>query len=65
MELSRGEQRVVELVERGLTNPEIAAILRVSRFTVRNQLASVFRKLQVSRRTELVYLLGRDRMHDR
>ncbi len=64
MGLSRGEQRVVDLVERGLTNPEIAAVLRVSRHTVRNQLASVFRKLQVSRRTELVYMLGRERMND-
>ena len=53
------EQRVVHLVERGLTNPEIAGVLGVSRHTIRNQLASVFSKLQVSRRAELVYLLGR------
>jgi DNA-binding NarL/FixJ family response regulator len=53
------EQRVVLLVERGLTNPEIAELLGVSRHTIRNQVASVFNKLQVSRRAELVYLLGR------
>ena len=53
------EQRVVHLVERGLTNPEIAGVLGVSRHTIRNQLASVFNKLHVSRRAELVYILGR------
>ncbi len=53
------EQRVVHLVERGLTNPEIAGLLGVSKNTIRNQLASVFGKLQVSRRAELVYVLGR------
>jgi len=52
------EQRVVHLVERGLTNPEIAEVLGVSRHTIRNQVASVFGKLQVSRRAELVYVLG-------
>jgi DNA-binding NarL/FixJ family response regulator len=59
MGVTRQEQRVVLLVERGLTNPEIAELLGVSRHTIRNQVASVFSKLQVSRRAELVYLLGR------
>jgi DNA-binding NarL/FixJ family response regulator len=59
MAVTPQEQRVVLLVERGLTNPEIAELLGVSRHTIRNQLASVFSKLQVSRRAELVYLLGR------
>ena len=59
MGVTRQEQRVVHLVERGLTNPEIAGMLGVSMHTIRNQLASVFGKLQVSRRAELVYLLGR------
>jgi DNA-binding CsgD family transcriptional regulator len=59
MGVTAQEQRVVRLVERGLTNPEIAEMLGVSRHTVRNQLASVFVKLQVSRRAELVYILGR------
>ena len=59
MGVTRQEQRVVHLVERGLTNPEIAGVLGVSIHTIRNQLASVFSKLQVSRRAELVYLLGR------
>jgi DNA-binding NarL/FixJ family response regulator len=52
------EQRVVHLVERGLTNAEIAGVLGVSRHTIRNQLASVFTKLEVSRRAELVYVIG-------
>ncbi len=52
------EFRVIALVERGLTNPEIAAVLSVSPNTVRNRLATAFRKLDVSRRAELVYHLG-------
>jgi LuxR family maltose regulon positive regulatory protein len=59
MGVTRQEQRVVHLVERGLTNAEIAHLLGVSRHTIRNQLASVFTKLEVSRRAELVYVLGR------
>jgi DNA-binding NarL/FixJ family response regulator len=59
MGVTRQEQRVVHLVERGLTNSEIAEVLGVSRHTIRNQLASVFTKLEVSRRAELVYVLGR------
>lgn len=64
MRVTRQEQRVVHLVERGLTNPEIAALLGVSPNTVRNQMASVFTKLRVSRRAELVYILGRVRGGD-
>jgi DNA-binding NarL/FixJ family response regulator len=59
MGVTRQEQKVVSLLERGLTNPEIARVLGVSTHTVRNQLASVFRKLQVSRRAELVYIVSR------
>lgn len=59
MGVTRQEQKVVGLLERGLTNPEIANVLGVSMHTVRNQLASVFRKLQVSRRAELVYIVSR------
>jgi len=53
-ELSRREREVVEYVGRGLQNREIAALLGTSRHTVRNQLAQVYRKLEVTNRTELV-----------
>lgn len=60
MGVTAKEERVVRLLERGLTNPEIANLLGVSMHTVRNQLASVFRKLEVSRRAELVFILHRE-----
>ena len=60
MGVTAKEERVIRLLERGLTNPEIATLLGVSMHTVRNQLASVFRKLEVSRRAELVFILNRD-----
>lgn len=47
------EREVAHLVRRGLTNAEIAALVGVSSNTVRNQLASIFRKLGVSTRAEL------------
>jgi DNA-binding CsgD family transcriptional regulator len=54
--LSRRERQVAAFVVRGLTNSEIAALLRVSPNTVRNQLVSVFRKADVTARAELVFV---------
>ncbi len=53
-QLTRREAEIAEYVSRGLRNPEIAALCGSSPFTVRNQLASIFRKLDVSTRAELV-----------
>ena len=41
---------------RGLTNRETAALLGISVNTVRNTLADLFKKLGVSRRSELAFL---------
>lgn len=51
--LSPGERAVVALVERGLSNAEIAASRGTSTHTVANQVARVFRKLGVGSRAEL------------
>jgi DNA-binding CsgD family transcriptional regulator/tetratricopeptide (TPR) repeat protein len=51
--LTRTELRVTELVRQGLTNPEIAARLYISRRTVDTHLANVFAKLRISSRVEL------------
>jgi two-component system, NarL family, response regulator DevR len=57
--LSGQERRVVSLVAEGKTNKEIASVLGLSPKTVRNYLANVFDKLQISRRAELIRRFGR------
>jgi len=52
--LSLAEREVVRLVSRGLTNAEIARQRTTSVRTVANQLSSVFGKLHVGSRVELV-----------
>lgn len=47
------ERRVVELAARGLTNPQIADNLYLSRYTVQSHLKNVFQKLGIASRTEL------------
>jgi DNA-binding CsgD family transcriptional regulator len=54
--LTPTERSVVELAARGLTNPDIAARLYVSRGTVKTHLAHVYAKLGVSNRTDLARL---------
>lgn len=56
--LTAREKEIAVLVRRGLTNPEIATLLGSSPFTVRNQLASIFRKCDVSSRSELASQLS-------
>lgn len=51
--LSRGERAVAELVATGLSNPEIAERLFLSRYTVRGYVSSALSKLGLSSRTEL------------
>jgi DNA-binding CsgD family transcriptional regulator len=56
--LSTRERRVVELVIRGHSNQSIAAQLGVSEDTVKKHLTSIFDKLGVESRTQLVSLVG-------
>jgi DNA-binding CsgD family transcriptional regulator len=48
------EREVATLMARGLSNPEIAAALVLSRHTVQDHIKSLFEKLDVSSRQELV-----------
>jgi len=48
--------RAMNLVRRGLTNKEVAGLLGISPNTVRNTLVEVFRKVGVSRRSELTFV---------
>ncbi|MBG6137839.1 helix-turn-helix transcriptional regulator [Longispora fulva] len=56
--LTPTEASVVELAVEGLSNPEIAARLFMSRSTVKTHLAHVYEKLQVANRTELARAAG-------
>jgi DNA-binding CsgD family transcriptional regulator len=51
--LTAAERRVATLAGRGMSNPEIAQALYVSRKTVETQLASVYRKLDINSRGQL------------
>jgi DNA-binding CsgD family transcriptional regulator/tetratricopeptide (TPR) repeat protein len=51
--LTPSERRVAQMAAEGLTNPQIAQVLFVSTRTVEGHLTHVFRKLDVTARTEL------------
>lgn len=51
--LSDREMEVLELVSRGKTNAEIAAVLHLSEKTVRNHVSTILEKLQLTNRVEL------------
>lgn len=55
--LSRRQREIAELVTRGMTNSEIADVLALSRRTVDNQLANIFKKLAINGRVQLTYLM--------
>ncbi|MBD3004916.1 LuxR family transcriptional regulator [Streptomyces sp. 5-10] len=59
-ELSHAEARVAGLAAEGLTNREIGRKLYLSVSTVEQHLTRVFRKLGISRRTELIGLLRQE-----
>ncbi len=50
--LSPQEERVLALVAEGLTNKEIATMMKLSDKTVKNYLANMFQKLHISRRAQ-------------
>jgi DNA-binding CsgD family transcriptional regulator len=54
------EREVARLAVRGLETKEIAALLGTSPATVRNQLHMIYRKLDVSNRAELAFVLAAD-----
>jgi DNA-binding CsgD family transcriptional regulator len=58
--LTRAQLEVARHVALGLSNPEIAAALHVSRYTVATHLKHVFAKLDVSSRAELAARVTRE-----
>lgn len=53
-ELSDREREILDLIARGLKNPEIASRLYLSPKTVRNHVSNVLHKLQVADRAEAI-----------
>lgn len=56
--LTRREQEVYTLLKKGQTNSEIATALYISESTVKSHLRSIFRKLGVHRRNEVLAIQG-------
>jgi DNA-binding NarL/FixJ family response regulator len=54
--LTAREQQVLEMTARGLTNRQIAEGLAVTIHAVKFHLATIYRKLDVSNRTEATFL---------
>lgn len=61
--LSERERQIMTWVAMGKTNPEIGCILRISEFTVKNHMKSIFSKLDVSNRAQAVATLTRMDAH--
>jgi DNA-binding CsgD family transcriptional regulator len=57
-QLTASEHRVAELAAKGLSNPEIAQTLFVTRKTIETHLGQVYRKLDISGRGKLVHALA-------
>lgn len=56
--LTEREREVLALAYEGLTNPEIAEKLFVSKYTIKRHMHNIFGKLDVSTRMELVHLIN-------
>ena len=61
--LSERERQIMAWVAQGKTNPEIGCILRISEFTVKNHLKSIFSKLDVTNRAQAVARMTRLALH--
>src|SRR5207253_673597 len=58
--LTPSQRRVADLAASGLSNPQIAQALFVTRNTVETHLRAIFTKLAITSRTDLVNALGPD-----
>ncbi|MEJ6950704.1 response regulator [Natronospora cellulosivora (SeqCode)] len=55
-QLSTREQEVLELLAKGMSNKDIAAVLFISEKTVKNHVSNILKKLDVNDRTQAVIL---------
>ena len=59
--LSPQEQRVLALIAEGKTNKEVAVALNLSEKTVKNYLANMFDKLEVTRRAQAAAMFAKNK----
>jgi DNA-binding NarL/FixJ family response regulator len=57
-DLTERQREVLPLLARGLTNREIAHVLGVAEGTVKNHVAAILERLDITNRTEAAFLLG-------
>lgn len=58
--LTQREREVMKLAYEGMTNPEIAEELVISKYTVKRHMHNIFEKLDISTRMELVHLINQE-----
>lgn len=63
--LSPQEERILDLIAEGLTNPEIGERLHLSAKTVKNYVSTILQKLEVARRAEAAAYAARARAQSR
>lgn len=63
--LSPQERRVLALIAEGKTNKEVGVEMNLSEKTVKNYLANIFDKLQVTRRAQAAALYAQNRTNNR
>ena len=62
--LTSREKEVLELIKEGYTNGEIAKMLCISAHTSKAHVAAILHKLNVSNRTEAVYVVLTNKLLD-
>jgi DNA-binding NarL/FixJ family response regulator len=62
--LSKREQEILRAMSGGLSNKELADVLQVSVFTVKNHIHSILKKLKVSKRRDAIWIARRRGLAD-
>ena len=58
--LTKREREMIELVFKGLSNPEISQMLNISISTVKRHIQNIYKKMNIKNRFELIYMIKAD-----